>query len=48
MRISPWPQYGIERWPLFGMFYCITSMEFQPGPRVSGRISEVSAIGNVR
>ena len=46
-RIS-WPQYRIERWPLFGMFYCIMSMEFQSGQRVSGRISEVFAIGNVR
>ena len=39
------PQYGITRWPLFGMFYCITSMELQSEPHVSGRISEVSAIG---
>ena len=42
------PQYGIERWPLFGMFYCITSMELQSGPLFGGPISEVSVIGNVR
>ena len=41
-------KYGIKRWPLFRMFYCIPSMKFQSGPCVSGRISEVSAIENVR
>ena len=42
------PLYGIAKCPHLGVFLSIALIVLQSGPRPSGRISKVSAIGSVR
>ena len=42
------PLYGIARCPHLGVFLSIVLIVLQSGPRPSGRIIEVSAIGSIR